>query len=81
MFSGSVDPRSRFRDTTPITGVAITAKGEIYSTHIPEATLTPAPVSMTTDLHSGDRMNRPRPTKSVMAFMVVRAASWSWMSE
>ena len=39
------------------------------TTYIPDATLTPAPVRTTTDLQSGDRINRARPTKSVIAFM------------
>ena len=38
--------------------------------HIPDATDTPAPVSTTIDLHSGDSMKRARPTKSVMVLMV-----------
>ena len=38
--------------------------------HIPDATETPAPVNTTIDLHSGDSMKRPRPTKSVMVLMV-----------
>lgn len=34
-------------------------------THIPEATLTPAPVRMTMDLQSGERMNLARLARSV----------------
>ena len=42
----------------------------IVRPHIPAATDTPAPVNTTIDLHSGDSMKRPRPTKSVMVLMV-----------
>jgi len=47
-----------------------TANPICIMSYIPDATLTPAPVSMITDLHSGDRTYRARPTKSAIAFIL-----------
>lgn len=38
-------------------------------TYIPDATLIPAPVNITTDLHSGERMNLPSVARSLI-FMI-----------